>query len=130
MAWENESDDWALEEFGQAELGDARRTARLVELGRLLGAQPAASIPQACFDTAQLKAAYRFFATDAIEPQAILQSHVRATAARCQKTPLVLAVQDTTQLDWTHHPAASRLVPVGRMIHQQGMLAHSTLAFT
>jgi hypothetical protein len=42
MAWENE-EDWAYAEFGQAELGDARRTDRLVELGRVLGAQPTAS---------------------------------------------------------------------------------------
>ena len=46
-----------------------------------------------------------------------------------QAVPLVLAVQDTSLLDWTHHPATTGLGPLnaGR---QQGLLAHSTLALT
>ncbi|MGO4157234.1 IS4/Tn5 family transposase DNA-binding protein, partial [Cupriavidus sp. YAF13] len=32
----SDSDDWAIDEFGAAELGDARRTQRLVALARRL----------------------------------------------------------------------------------------------
>ena len=53
--------DWALEEFGSAELGDARRSARLVQLARALAERPEASLPQALENRAALKAAYRFF---------------------------------------------------------------------
>ncbi|PDW01710.1 IS4/Tn5 family transposase DNA-binding protein [Candidatus Viridilinea mediisalina] len=52
---------WAEEEFGAAQMGDVRRTHRLVELAEVLGAQPHASLPQATEDAAQLKATYRFF---------------------------------------------------------------------
>src|SRR3712207_6782137 len=96
---------WAEEEFGDAELGDVRRTARLVQLAASLGAQPSASLPEATEDLAALKAAYRFFDNDHIQADAILTSHVRATTTRLAQVPLVLALQDTTYLDWTTHPA-------------------------
>ncbi len=97
--------EWAEFEFGEAELGDSRRTARLMQLATVLGDQPPASLPAACADPATLKAAYRFFDNDAVPPEAILVSHVQATYARLATVPQVLAVHDTTLLDWTHHPA-------------------------
>jgi hypothetical protein len=120
---------WAALEFGDTDLGDARRTHRLVQRATSFAAQPAASLPQASDDPAMLKAAYRFFDTDAISPAAMLQSHVRATYDRLRPAPLVLAVQDTTLLDWTHHPATQGLGPLASA-KQQGLLLHSTLAIT
>ena len=46
-----------------------------------------------------LKAAYRFFDTEAIEPQDILLSHIEATYGRLASVPVVLAVQDTTEVN-------------------------------
>jgi hypothetical protein len=122
-------DVWAEEEFGDANLGDVRRTARLVQLARSLGAQPRASLPEATDDPAALKAAYRFFDNDHIQADAILASHVRATTTRLTRVPLVLALQDTTYLDWTDHPATTGLGPLAAPSHQ-GLLAHTTLALT
>lgn len=122
-------DDGAVTEFAEAELGDARRTTRLMQLATVLGAQPTASLPDATADPATLKAAYRFFANDAVDPVQILTSHTHATVARLRQVPLVLAVQDTTYLDWTAHPATGGLGPLARA-HQQGLLAHTTLART
>ena len=96
---------WAEEEFGDAVLGDVRRTARLVQVATVLGVQPHASLPQATDDPAMLKATYRFFGNNSIQAEAVLDSHVAATYRRMQAVPLVLAVQDTSLLDWTHHPA-------------------------
>jgi hypothetical protein len=125
----NENEEWAETEFGSAELGDSRRTARLVELARQLGSQPTASLPQACSDEAMLKGAYRFFSNEAISPPILLESHIEATHLRCQKVPLVLAPQDTTYLDWTHHPATTGLGPLVSE-KQQGLVVHNTLALT
>ena len=113
-------DAWADTEFGQADLGDARRTARLVQLATVLGAQPTASLPDATDDPATLKAAYRFFANDAVDPAEILASHVTATVARLRQVPHVLAVQDTTYLDWTTHPATTR-AGAARPCHAAGL---------
>jgi hypothetical protein len=76
-----------------------------------------------------LKGAYRFFANDAIEPHDVLDSHIEATYHRLHHVPVVLAVQDTTEVDWTSHPAMRGLGPLGPRACQ-GLLVHSTLAFT
>ena len=41
-------DRWAAEEFGTAELGDARLTKRLVKVATDLAEKPTASLPGAC----------------------------------------------------------------------------------
>ena len=76
-----------------------------------------------------VEAAYRFFDNAAIDPQNLLDSHVDATLTRLAPVPLVLAVQDTTELDWTAHPATTGLGPLGHSAHR-GLLVHTTLAFT
>jgi hypothetical protein len=124
-----EETTWAEEEFGAAEMGDVRRTQRLVELTEALGAQPHASLPQATEDAAQLKATYRFFASAYVQPDAILESHVHATMRRMQDESIVLAVQDTTLLDYTHFPEIKDLGPLAST-KQRGLLAHTTLAIT
>ena len=125
----NNDASWAEEEFGEADLGDVRRTARLVQLATVLGAQPSASLPAAMPDWADLKAAYRFFDNDCVHAEAVLESHVQATVRRLQVVPLALAVQDTTYLDWTDHTATTGLGPLATPTHQ-GLLAHTTLALT
>jgi hypothetical protein len=120
---------WAVKEFADAELGDVRRTKRLVELAGVLAQHPTAALPEACGDGAMLKAAYRFFTNDAIESQDVLDSHIEATYRRLAQVPVVLAVQDTTEADWTAHPATKHLGPLGHTACQ-GLIVHSTLAFT
>ena len=120
---------WAEEEFGEVDLGDVRRNARLVQLATVLGAQPSASLPDASDDPASLKAAYRFFDNDYVRAEAMLASHIQSTTHRLQAVELVLAVQDTTYLDWTEHPNTTGLGPLAAPSHQ-GLLAHTTLALT
>ena len=120
---------WAEDEFGAADLGDVRRNARLVQLASVLGAQPSASLPDATDDPATLKAAYRFFDNDYVRAEAMLESHIQATTRRMQAAELVLAVQDTSYLDWTDHPATTGLGPLAAASHQ-GLLVHTTLALT
>src|SRR5258708_10316469 len=120
---------WAEEEFGEADLGDVRRNARLVQLASVLGAQPSASLPDATDDPASLKAAYRFFDNDYVRAEAVLESHVQSTKRRMQAVERVLAVQDPTYLDWTAHPHTTGLGPLAAPSHQ-GLLAHTTLALT
>jgi len=122
-------DPWAVTEFAEAELGDLRRTQRLVEWATVLAQRPGASLPEACGDRATRKAASRFFDKGAIEPQNLLDSHVDATLPRLAAVPLVLAVQETTELDWTAHPATTGVGPLGHSAHQ-GLHVHTTLAFT
>src|SRR2546426_5272054 len=120
---------WAVHEFADADLGDERRTTRLVELAYALGQHPTAALPEACGTGSMLKAAYRFFDNDGIAPQDILHSHVEATYTRLGAVPVVLAVQDTTEVNWTRHPATQGLGPLGHTACH-GLLVHTTLAIT
>lgn len=125
----NTEESWAVTEFAEAELGDARRTQRLIRMATVLAQQPMASLPEACGSRAELKATYRFFDNEAILPAELLASHVSATYERAVRVPVVLAVQDTTEVDWTAHTATTGLGPIGHPKHQ-GLMVHSTLAFT
>ena len=122
-------ESWSDNEFGGVALGDERRKKRLIQLATALGNKPNDSLPQSLGSYAALKAAYRFFENPANEHQEMLKSHVQATYRRMAEIPLVLAVQDTTYLDWSHHPQTTGLGPMA-VPYQIGALMHSTLAIT
>ena len=120
---------WAVTEFADAELGDLRRTQRLVQLAHALAQRPGAALPEACGSGAMLKAAYRFFTNDDIAPDDMLHSHIEATYSRLNAVPLVLAVQDTTEANWTNLRVTEGLGPLGNSACH-GLLVHTTLAIT
>jgi len=121
--------NWAVREFADAELGDERRTKRLVDLANVLGQHPPAALPEACGDGGMLKAAYRFFDNDAIEAPDMGHSHIESTYRRLDQVSVVLAVPDTTEGNWTGHPATQGLGLLGPTACQ-GLLVHTTLALT
>jgi hypothetical protein len=122
--------DWAEEELGQAQLGDRRLVERGCQLARAFWARPQASIPQACDTRAQTKAAYRFLDNPRVTMNSLLSSHTQATARRMANETIVLAVQDTTSLNYSTHPATEMLGLIGsRADAFIGMLVHSTLVF-
>jgi hypothetical protein len=120
---------WAVTEFADADLGDLRRTQRLVPLAHALAQRPGAALPEACGSGALLKAAYRFFTNDDIAPDDIVQSHIEATYSRLNAVPIVWAVQDTTEAHWTNLRATEGLGPLGHPACH-GLLVHTTLAIT
>lgn len=123
---------WAHAVVGTPDLGDRRRVRRVQQLVTCLADQPDASIPTACGDWATTKAAYRLWATADRVPEfaeRLRAGHTQATKAQLP-VGRVLAVQDTTTLDWTDHPATTELGPIGRGTQRHGLLVHSTLALT
>lgn len=123
--------NWAEGEFGSCALGDERLNRRLVRLAQDFYAQPTANIPQACGgDRAKTKAAYRFLDNERTTMKTLLEPHYRATAARMAAHKVVLAVQDSTSLNYTAHPATEGLGPISNSIKAQGLQVHSTLTMT
>lgn len=123
--------DWAEEEFGRADLGDARLTERLVDIVRDFYARPQASVPQACQSRAKTKAAYRFFEHPHISMDKVLKQHYAATLGRISGQEVVLAVQDTTTVNYSAHPATENLGPIGyRLDKGIGLILHDTMTFT
>src|SRR5208337_2415693 len=93
-------------------------------------AAPSASIPEAAGDWAKTKATYRFLNNEKVTPEVILTPHHKATSARMEGQKVVLAVQDTTYLNYAHHPCTEGLGIIGDSTALTGMLVHTTLAFT
>ncbi len=111
---------------GGIELGDVRRTRRLIKLVEDLSAQPTGSIPLASGGWAETKAAYRLLDTEALDWREMLEVHTERTRERLQGQAVVLCLQDTTELDFTSQPGIAGL---GRLSDeaQHGMYLHPTL---
>ena len=107
-------------------MGDRRLSQRLVILASQLAADPSASIPKACGFWGQSKAAYRFFDNEKVNDHDLLAPHYQSTKERLKDQPVVLAVQDTTQIDFTSHPGTTGLGILNDPEHQ-GLCYHPTL---
>src|SRR5438093_9864111 len=62
-------------------------------------------------------------------PDDLVQSHIEATSSRLNAVPIVVAVQDTTEANWTNLHATEGLGPLGHPACH-GLLVHTTLAIT
>lgn len=124
---------WAMEEFAGAALGDKRLNQRLVKLATRFADKPTASIPGACGDWSETQAAYRFFEQSSEKKRKlgwhdILAPHVACTQTRIRQHPVVLCLQDTTELDFNGQETAG-LGPLSYEA-QRGMYLHPTYMVT
>jgi Transposase DNA-binding/Transposase Tn5 dimerisation domain len=113
----------------QVRLGDKRLDARFLKIVDDFSKDPTASIPEASGGWAASKAAYRFFDNPGVRPDDIRAALRRAALEYLPPGGPILAIQDTTSLDFTDHPATAGL---GYMEHPKhsGLFMHSVLAVT
>jgi Transposase DNA-binding/Transposase Tn5 dimerisation domain len=121
---------WAEEEMAEAEFEDQRLNDRLTSVLSALGERPPASIPAACGGWAETTAAYRLFDNDRVSPEKILRPHFRRSVRRAADHPVVLLVQDTTELDLTRPTQQVRGAGPLDAPSRRGALVHPVLAFT
>lgn len=123
---------WAEREFGGVDLPDGRLRPRLLRLAEAFFEHPTQSIAAALGgDAGQTKAAYRFFHNPQVNLQSLLHPHYEASVGRIAEHPRVLAVQDTTSLNYAAHAATRGLGPINtRADGAMGLKLHDTLAMT
>jgi len=92
---------WASAELANVDLGDARRNRRLIKIVEDLSSHPCASVPQASRDAAALQGLYDFWANPRIRAGDILAGHQKSVIERSGKQKTVLALQDTSELDYS-----------------------------
>ncbi len=124
--------DWVQEEFGTVEFFDNRLKDRLHIIARDFFAQPGALVPQAAGGSiAKAKAAYRFFNNKRIDMDELLNSHIEMTAQRIKDHDIILAVQDTTILNYTTHLKTEGIGPINTTKDKaRGLILHDTMAFS
>jgi len=100
------------------------------------------SIPYACQDWANTKAAYRFLANDKVDEQQLLEGPFQSTqACFAEQTGFILILHDTTEFSYQREDpepiGITKIIPNGksmlgqaRKIAKCGMLIHSSLAVT
>src|SRR4051794_1084088 len=97
---------WFDREIAGCSLVDRRLEKRLRNLLERLGHAMGASIPLACQDWANTKAAYRFFSNERISEAAILVGHFAATRERFAAADgPILMLQDTTEFTFQRERA-------------------------
>jgi hypothetical protein len=120
-----------VNEFANAKLGDRRLHARLLQLSEALAGQPQASIPKATGSWGQACAAYRFLDHTKFTPHDILRPHFLQTRERAATRKRVLAVADTTSLNYGQSPQTQGLGLIGgRADKIFGLMLQCLLTFT
>jgi len=92
----------------------------------MMAQAPDQSLPRQNKEWGELLGAYRFLHNAKTTPDRIQSVHRALVRQDCQTRPLVLAVQDTSELDFTGR-VVEGLGPIGNG-NGRGLLQHSTLA--
>src|SRR5258708_805159 len=109
----SDSMSWAEAAFGHAELGDPRRTERLVTLAAEVARRPAGTVLQACATSASREGAFRLLENDAVRTGAVRDAMVQATTLKCSAKKLVFVPMDGTSLGLTDNAGSRGLGGVG-----------------
>jgi len=100
------------DEFADADLNDLRRSRRLPALAAGLAKAPAESISAACGGWAESMAAFRLLNNGDFAAGELIRPHQRKTVERCRDHDCVIAIQDTSELDFTPMKSVEDLGPL------------------
>ncbi len=132
-----DSEVWAEKEFEIVDLGDKRLNQRLIKISQQILDSPQSNLNKACGDWNETKAAYRFFQNDDVDFQNIIATHTQMTKQRAKQEEIILAIQDTTYFNYSHHPKTEGLCTLTKSKGKQkdeivtlGLCMHTTLGIT
>src|SRR5207244_139788 len=128
--------EWAQQEFGEVELGDQRLRDRLIRIVEDRAEHPDASYLEAAGGDRYAAKGYYYFIDsprDSLHPEAMLATHRKRTMQRMRSHPVVLVVQDTTDLNFSTRPQTTGLGLVGTNqtgAQSLGLKLHSSVVLT
>ena len=130
-----DGENWATQEFGGAPLGDARLSARLVEIAASKAEKPGRAFTGVAEgDWPKVKAYYRLIDhpdAEAVSMPHMLKPHRQRTVRRMQGQRTVLCIQDGSDLDDTSLAQCEGLGVIGTnqtTAQSRGLHLHATLA--
>src|SRR6266496_1740199 len=104
---------WAEQTFGGVQLHDRRRTRRTVQAATRMAANPLGSLPAQMQTWRETKALYRLLDEPDVSFAALMQPHLHQTREQANASPVVLLVQDTTDIDLSHRHKISGVGQIG-----------------
>src|SRR5229473_1607464 len=104
---------WAERTFGRVQLHDMRRTRRAVQVATNLAENPLGSLPAQMHTWKETKALYRLLDEPDVTFAALMQPHFEQTRQQATCSPVVLLVQDTTDIDLSHRRKISGVGQIG-----------------
>jgi hypothetical protein len=114
--------------FGAAQLGDARRTKRLIKLANQMVRHPGGTLPHKLRNPADLVALYRLCERDEVTHRAVLIPHQQVTLEKIAEHPHdVLVLHDSTDMDYTRQKSLTKLGQIGDG-HGRGYIVQNSLA--
>jgi hypothetical protein len=130
--------NWVKNEFKNMRIFDGRIITRVSKVVKNLLDSPSETIPKASRSTSSAKATYRLLSNVKLTKKLILESHKKKTIQRVvekerldkkiSEQKVVLAIQDTTELDYSTLICTEGLGPYGSKEKSKGLIVHSTLA--
>lgn len=117
--------EWAMQQFGACELGDQRRTNRMVKFAAQAAANPDAATPEQAERWADCKAAYRLFDQVKVTFEAVIAPHCALT--RAARSQVWLVINDTTELDFGYARDLPGVGRVGSVSEERGFYLHTAL---
>ncbi len=105
--------EWAIDEYGSADLGDARRVARLISMASGFGDRPAGTVTESFSSTAERRAVYRFLDNEDVDAASVSAAAYSATVRRCDQLDVVIVPVDGTSLNITDDVRVRGTGPVG-----------------
>ena len=120
---------WAEEEFGDAELGDERRTKRLVAVAARALSRPHGRITATFKRSAEREAAFRWIENPAFAARQISRASAQATARRAAEFSLAFVPIDGTSLNIADHARRKGTGVVGaRFVGARGLQVMTAIA--
>ena len=119
--------------FGTVDLGDNRRTERLVALVDIMCRHPGGTLPDKLNRPADLRAFYRLMNRPEVTHTILIGGHAAATRERIAALPpgsVVLNLHDATELDFTSKTTLlDQLGQIGQGTRRGGIISFAALVY-
>jgi hypothetical protein len=124
-------EDFFCAEFSGLTIRDKRLNARAISIFQTLQKRLTICVRRLFFDAKETRQAYDFFSNPKVSGEILLEPHYLNTIerVRASKAEYILAIQDTTVLNYTSHLAKTEIGRIGLTgkTHQYGLFQHNTL---
>src|SRR5258706_2526764 len=118
---------WAEQTFGGVQLHDRRRTRQAVQAASKLAENPLGSLPAQLQTWKETKALYRLLDEPDVTFAGLMEPHLQQSREHVNASPVVLLVQDTTDIDLSHRHKISGVGQIGSVCGR-GFFVQTVLA--